>query len=134
MGFAGFHDSAGSVTSDDAWNILRDELGLTGAIRAAIVFSILERRPEPGELLMDGIAVDADARGQGIGTALFDELEAYAGEHGLDRIHLEVIDTNPDARRLYERLGFVATKTERTPYLRRIMGFSAVTSMVKSLR
>ena len=41
-----------------------------------------------------------------------------------------ILDTNPDARRLYERVGFVAGRTERTPYLRRLFGFGASTEVV----
>ncbi|MEU3633740.1 molybdopterin-guanine dinucleotide biosynthesis protein MobC, partial [Streptomyces fradiae] len=32
---------------------------------------------------------------------------------------------NPRARALYERHGFTAVHTERTPYLRGLMGFAA---------
>ena len=44
-------------------------------------------------------------------------------------VRLEVVDTNPRARALYEREGYVAVRTERTPYLRRAMGFGEVTTM-----
>ena len=94
---------------------------------------LLDRKPTPDELLMDGIVVHSDARGRGVGTRLFEELEAHARDAGKTSIRLDVVDTNPGARRLYERLGFIAVKTERTPYLRRVMGFSASTTMVKRL-
>jgi hypothetical protein len=44
-----------------------------------------------------------------------------------------VVDTNPRARKLYEREGYVAVRTEATPYLRRMMGFGAVTTMERRL-
>ena len=72
-------------------------------------------------------------RGRGIGTQLFERLRAYASEHGYASIRLDVIDTNPGARRLYERLGFEATKTERFGYLRWLLGFGAATTMVLHL-
>ena len=91
---------------------------------------LYERKPKEGQLLMDGIAVRQDARGRGIGTRLLDEFKAYGREHGYANIRLDVIDTNPGARRLYERLGFVATKTEHFEYLRWFLGFGASTTML----
>ena len=37
---------------------------------------------------------------------------------------------SPRARELYEREGFVVTKVERTPYLRKLMGFGSSAEMV----
>lgn len=38
-------------------------------------------------------------------------------------------ENNPAARRLYERVGFVSKGTERFPYLRWLIGFSASTTL-----
>jgi len=95
-----------------------------------MVFSSYERQPQESELLMDGIAVEQDMRGKGIGTKLLDELKQYARENGYSRIRLDVIDTNPAARHLYERQGFIPTRTEQFGYLRRLLGFGASTTMV----
>ncbi|MDJ0959699.1 MAG: GNAT family N-acetyltransferase [Acidimicrobiia bacterium] len=133
LGIAGFHDAGGSLTGGITVRSVVRAVGVLRAVKAIAVFALLERKPKPDELLMDGIVVRADARGRGIGTGLFAELEAYARAHGRRRIRLDVVDTNPGARRLYERLGFVATETERTPYLERFMGFSASTTMLKVL-
>jgi ribosomal protein S18 acetylase RimI-like enzyme len=51
------------------------------------------------------IAVVAEARGQGIGSALLDALLALAREQGYRALSLSVRRENP-ARRLYERMGF----------------------------
>ncbi|MEU4501564.1 GNAT family N-acetyltransferase [Streptomyces sp. NPDC024089] len=59
------------------------------------------------------------------------EIAAVAADHGCRRIRLDVIDVNPRARALYERHGFTAARTEHTPYLRGLMGFSAVTTMYR---
>jgi ribosomal protein S18 acetylase RimI-like enzyme len=82
---------------------------------------------------MDGIVVHPSARGQGIGTQLLEALFQYAREHGFARVRLDVVDTNPRARQLYERQGFVAVKTRQYPFLRRVLGFAAVTTMIKEL-
>ena len=49
-------------------------------------------------------------------------------------VRLDVVDSNPRARRLYEREGFVPVRTVRTPYLQRAMGFAASTTMVRDIR
>ncbi len=133
LGIAGFHDEGGSLTGGITFRSIVDSVGVLRALKAVVVFMLLDRTPKSDELLMDGIVVRSDARGRGIGTGLFAELEAYARSHGRCRIRLDVVDTNPGARRLYERLGFEPTKTERTPYLQRLMGFSASTTMEKVL-
>ena len=133
VGLAGFNDGGGSFTGGTSFGLLRDKLGFFGAVRAVTVLALLERKLKPGELLMDGIVVRADSRGRGIGTRLFAELESLARDGGKNRIRLDVVDTNPAARRLYERLGFEAVKTERVPFFARSFGFSAATTMLKRL-
>lgn len=66
-----------------------------------------------GELAWMGVptlrnlAVQPTHRGQGIGTAITEAAEMAAKPHG--SISLAVGIDNHDARRLYERLGYVAT-------------------------
>jgi ribosomal protein S18 acetylase RimI-like enzyme len=112
---------------------LISQLGFIRGNRAAILFSLYERKPVPGELLMDGIAVASKMRGKGIGTRLLEELIAHARREQFEQIRLDVIDTNPQARKLYERNGFVETKTEHFGYLRWLLGFGASTTMVYKL-
>lgn len=130
VGLLGFHDVGGSFTGGGGWEDLREELGLLDSARAAIVLSMFERKPTAGQLLLDGIAVPPEARGQGIGSRLIDGVLAYARERGLESVRLDVIDTNEGARRLYERKGFEATHTERFEWLRGTLGFGATTTMV----
>ena len=52
------------------------------------------------------VIIDGSERGSGLGTAAIDEVVRKAGDAGLDGVALTVWDTNPDARRLYERLRF----------------------------
>ena len=42
-----------------------------------------------------------------------------------------MIETNPRARALYEREGFIATRTDRLGLLRYAFGFDAATTMIR---
>ncbi|MFD0149823.1 GNAT family N-acetyltransferase [Streptomyces sp. NPDC055721] len=127
-GVAGYHLGGRGLLGGGAGDVLSAYGVLRGLHRVALL-ALLERRPAAGELVMDGIAVAPGHRGAGIGTMLLHEIAAVAAEAGCRRIRLDVIDVNPRARALYERHGFTAVHTERTPYLRELMGFGAVTTM-----
>lgn len=129
VGLAGFQNEQGSLTKGINLERLLQHLGWLGGLRAMLVFSLYEREPETGELLMDGIAVNQAWRGQGIGGALLTNLKKYASEQGFENIRLDVIDTNSDAKRLYERQGFVAVHTEDFGFLREWLGFGSATRM-----
>jgi ribosomal protein S18 acetylase RimI-like enzyme len=55
---------------------------------------------------VDGLAVSASVRGAGIGTALLEARRAELVARGCTYWSIGVVDANPDARRLYERVGF----------------------------
>ncbi|GGT24340.1 MULTISPECIES: GNAT family N-acetyltransferase [Streptomyces] len=132
VGVAGYQAGGRGLTGGGAGDVLCDYGRLGGLPRLALL-ALLERTPRPGELVMDGIAVDPAHRGTGIGSLLLAEIAAVAADHGCSRIRLDVIDANPRARALYERHGFAAGRTERTPYLRGLMGFGAVTTMHRAV-
>ncbi|MCP4647511.1 MAG: GNAT family N-acetyltransferase, partial [bacterium] len=129
IGIAGFHTPEGSLTGGITYKKLTSQLGLLKSIRAALILSLYTRKPSPSELVMDGIAVNYDARGKGIGGRLLDEVTAYATAKRFDKIRLDVIDSNARARKLYERKGFRAVKTDHFPHLRWLLGFGASTRM-----
>ena len=131
VGLAGYKTHSGSFTDRMTFAVLAKHVGLIRGTWAACVFSLYERSLRPGELLMDGIVVDANFRGNGIGTLLLDSLTTFAENSGFHSIRLDVIDTNPNARRMYERNAFVATKTEHFGYLRWLLGFGASTTLVR---
>ena len=132
VGLAGFHMSGRRFVTMGLRDLKR-HYGMAGALWRGLVLSLFERNPKPAELLMDGIVVDADFRSHGIGSRILAELTRIARRNGIARIRLDVVDTNPAARRLYEREGFVAVHTTKPLLPRRWFGFSSSTTMVKEV-
>ncbi|MCP9943810.1 GNAT family N-acetyltransferase [Streptomyces somaliensis] len=128
VGLAGYRLDGRALTGGSASAVLR-AYGCLGGLPRLLLLALFERRPAPGQLVMDGIAVASDVRGRGVGSLLIEEVVAVAAEQGHREVRLDVIDTNPRARALYERRGFTAVRTEHTPYLRGLLGFGAVTTM-----
>ena len=58
-----------------------------------------------GDLYLLSLAVEEDARGQGIGSLLLNRIEELAAEHGARPLSLDVGAGNKGALRLYERRG-----------------------------
>lgn len=134
VGLAGMQDARGQFFDVD-WPTWRREFGLFGGLRRRI-WQVIGRLFMPvasGETRVQGIAVDAAYRGQGIGTLLLAHLEDHARALGRRAVILEVVDTNPDAQRLYERLGYRVTKTEHYGRWTANGGFSGATYMRKEL-
>ena len=69
-------------------------------------FLLLHPNGVAGSPYIAAIATAADARGQGVGTALLDRAEAWYPR--ARHIFLCVSSFNPRARRLYERRGYAA--------------------------
>ena len=132
VGLAGYQLGGRALTGGSASAVLRAYGHLRGLHRI-LLLALFERHPAPRQLVMDGIAVDPGIRGRGVGSLLIEEVAAVAVEQGCREIRLDVIDTNPRARALYERRGFTAVRTERTPYLRGLLGFGAVTTMRRAV-
>ncbi|MBW8481786.1 GNAT family N-acetyltransferase [Actinomadura parmotrematis] len=133
VGIAALRDADGSASVLDG-ALLRRAFGpLRGTWRSLLARFLDSAAPGDGELLLEILAVSPAARGLGVGTALLGATAGEARRRGLRRVRLEVIDTNPRAKALYERFGFRVERTVRTPYLSRLLGFAAVDSMVYDL-
>ncbi|MCX2967283.1 MULTISPECIES: GNAT family N-acetyltransferase [Streptomyces] len=128
VGVAGYQADGRGLVGGGATDVLNTYGWGRGLGRLALLV-LLERRPATAQLVMDGIAVASGHRGHGIGGLLLEEVARVAAERHCTRVRLDVVDTNPRARALYERRGFVAVRTERTPLPRGLLGFSAVTTM-----
>jgi ribosomal protein S18 acetylase RimI-like enzyme len=124
----------GVIATTEVFGELRALLGTIGAIRAVVGLSMGQHRPEKGELYVDGVAVSPAVRGGGIGTRLLDEVAMIAREDGFRWVRLDVVDTNPRAQQLYERLGYQVTRVQTFRYMRRFIGFGGMISMELPLR
>jgi len=62
---------------------------------------------------LDDVSVKLDRRGQGIGTALLEQLKEQLRKELVTRIDVAVHLENPEARNFYEKLGFMALNEER---------------------
>jgi GNAT superfamily N-acetyltransferase len=75
--------------------LLADDVGL----------AVLDRKSERTWLL-DLLYVRPAARGKGLGAELVRAAAEHVQEQGAEMLALEVLESNGDARRLYDRLGF----------------------------
>lgn len=132
IGIAGFKSVDGSFAGGSLRD-MQQVYGWFGSRWRAAVLWMLSREIDNHRFLVDGICVARDHRGKGVGTALLESLYAEASARGYGMVRLDVIDTNWRARALYERLGFVALRTERIGLLRYVFGFAASTTMVRPL-
>jgi ribosomal protein S18 acetylase RimI-like enzyme len=102
--------------------------------RVILYGSLLGTDFKEEELLIGAIAVDELHRGKGVGNRLLDAVVEYASSNGYAAVKLSVIDTNPGARRLYERYGFIETKVVGLPFpISRIFPFKSAAEMVFNL-
>ena len=111
-----------------------EEFGFFAGLVKYLVYKIIRSRSYArGELLLDSLAVASTMRGRGLGTLLIEAIENYAKKNSLTSVSLEVVDTNPKARKLYDRLGFQEKTTNHYPFLKNIIGIEAISTMVKKV-
>lgn len=117
------------------WTTMLKTYGLPGGVRRMCGLRLLHHRTGPDEFYVDGIVVADDMRGRGVGSRLLAMLEEIAASKGGRAVSLEVIDTNPRARALYERIGYTVTRRRSVRPIRAIVKFpfEYSTHMVKRI-
>ena len=130
LGLAGFKTPAGSFAGGTTGD-LRAIYGWSGLLWRLPLLALLSREVDNDRFLLDGICVAPAARGLGIGSALMTAIEAEAQSRGYAYVRLDVVDSNWRAKALYERLGYLAIKTDHLGLLRHAFGFDAAVTMVK---
>lgn len=132
LGIIGFRSARGGF-AEGSFGTMVGVYGLFGAAWRWAALRALSREVDNDRLLIDGICVAREARGQGVGTALIEALAQSPAARGHAEMRLDVVDTNIRARALYERLGFRAVRTETLGPLRHLFGFETAVTMVRSL-
>lgn len=130
LGLAGFKTPAGSFAGGTAGDLYAI-YGALGLLWRLPLLALLSRDVDNDRFLLDGICVAPAARGLGIGSALMAAIETEAQARGYASVRLDVVDSNWRAKALYERLGYLAVKTDHLGLLRHAFGFDAAVTMVK---
>ena len=132
IGIAGYKIPGGSFAGG-GWDDLTHIYGQFGGRWRGGLLWALGREVDNACFLIDGISVTRAQRSKGIGSMLLAALCDEARGRGYPAVRLDVIDSTWRARALYERHGFVATRSQRLGLLRYPFGFSAATTMVRPL-
>lgn len=132
LGLIGFKTPNGGLMGGN-FHDLRHVYGFFSSLWRAVILSMFERKLKPHQLLLDGIFVAPEARGKGVGSGLIEAIRTMAIEEGFSEIRLDVIDNNPRAKQLYERLGFQSVGTVSAGFLEGVLGFKSATTMVLKL-
>jgi ribosomal protein S18 acetylase RimI-like enzyme len=131
VGIAGLKYDGIGFFAPDRRGFLKRYGPLIGRVRAGLWASV-QSNPRPHQLLLDGLGVQTDLRSRGIGTALLEAVDRRARELDKTEVILEVVDTNPRAKALYERFGYrIVLTTHR--WMFRFAGFSAAHLMLRRL-
>lgn len=114
---------------------LKREFGFFGGVTRKLSGSVFKDIHPLGhdEVRVQVIAVDNAFRGTGVGHRLLETLFAFGRTRGLSGVRLEVVDTNPGAKKLYEELGFADCGTLPYGPIAAKAGFSSQFRMKKHL-
>jgi ribosomal protein S18 acetylase RimI-like enzyme len=97
-----------SVADDDATFLAIEEERPVGLIKAFR----LDSQPDTAAIV--AMWVETEKRRKGIGSRLLDAVTSWAVEGGIERLELEVTETNSAADELYRRAGFAPTGKRRS--------------------
>ncbi|MEV4900676.1 GNAT family N-acetyltransferase [Citricoccus sp. NPDC055426] len=98
---------AGEVTYLVAWQG-QEPLG-SGVLQWGGCIGSNARTAYPDAVELNHLLVRDHCRGQGVGSALIAAAEALAAQTGRHQMAMGVAEDNPDAERLYRRLGYRST-------------------------
>lgn len=102
---------------DKYWSDSEDRIYVAADSSVEAFLSVEVYREPETYIYLDDFCVAEQYRGNGIGTRLIREAEAYAKEIGIRSIVFHVEKSNLSALRLYERLGYTVHMDDGTRYL-----------------
>ncbi|WP_373355465.1 N-acetyltransferase family protein [Pseudoroseicyclus sp. CXY001] len=132
IGVAGFKTHEGAL-AEGGFREMARAYGTAGALWRLGLLALMERDRDNRRFLVDGIFVDAGARGRGAGTLLIGGLAGEARARGFTELRLDVIAANTRARALYERLGFRLVQRQPPGIGGRLFGYGETLVMVLGL-
>ncbi|MGO4852469.1 GNAT family N-acetyltransferase [Phaeovulum sp. W22_SRMD_FR3] len=133
-GVGGFRSAKGAFVGGEARD-LRAVYGWWGGLWRQACLWLLNHDIEPQALVVDGLVVAPECRGQGIGAALLAALSDEARWRGHSELRLDVVAENLRARALYAREGFVIRghlyPHHASGLVRRLYAYDAVVVMAR---
>jgi ribosomal protein S18 acetylase RimI-like enzyme len=134
VGFAGLEYLGKSFIEPNKRQAVR-MLGFRGLLVRLVFWTVaLFNRSMPGDINIRALAVSADNRGKGIGTKMLYSIIKYAKLKDFSKIKIEVTSANPNAKRLYTKIGFRASKVQKMPNpLSTIVGFDKIIELIYKL-
>ena len=94
--------------SDHRFRVAEADDVVVGWIHA----SVSEHIDSDACVLIEGLVVDREHRGRGIGQMLLDDAETWARAMGCSLVRLRSTDARTEAHRFYEHLGYTKVKTQ----------------------
>jgi ribosomal protein S18 acetylase RimI-like enzyme len=107
------------------FDFIRKYYSFFKSIYLYFILNIMKTKLDAYTIRIDSVAVDDQYRGQGIGKILINKVVEIAKNRGFKEIILEVVNTNPRAKKLYEKMGFKEKKHIKFYFLTRAFGFSS---------
>lgn len=135
IGFIGLEKGDGFFAALN-YASLRQTFGIFGGVwryAAYGVYRLFHSGISKDTIHIDPLVVSGEARGLGIGTRLLEAAFTWSRQANRSKVLLEVVDTNPLAKKLYERVGFRTFKVENTRLFSSQAGFHKVLHMEKML-
>lgn len=137
VGLLGLDLGAGKRFMSFSLSALTRTFGWLGGLIRYIKYSFEENfvhtKANEKQSRIHPIAVSQEARGKGVGRILLNAFEQYSRRLGNKAIVLEVVDSNPRAKKLYEQEGYVSTGYLHTALFTKKAGFNGLHFMRKSL-
>ena len=123
IGFLGIHYLDNEFLRMNFSNI-KKEFNFLKSFFIWFLFRINSPNLKKEEIRINYLAVEKSIRGNSVGTKLTKIFLDYAKKQGFKTARLEVVDTNPRAKKLYEKIGFSVKKIKKYYFLTRRAGFS----------
>jgi GNAT superfamily N-acetyltransferase len=124
VGLAGLHYENKNFI-DVEYSNLRKHFNPFSSYFIYSIYKLISPKIREDVLRIDSLAVKESVRGFGIGSQLIDKVFQFAKSKGFNEVILEVVDTNPRAKKLYEKVGFKEKRLIKYYFLARSAGFSS---------